>query len=60
MMVCIETGNLPDFSKIPFAAELFVKDRWTGLAAIQGADQAQTMPEHQAAGEHVDRLDTMG
>jgi hypothetical protein len=40
----IETGNLPDFRKIPFKAELFVKDRWTGIPEIPKADQAQTMP----------------
>ncbi|ORX35896.1 Mss4-like protein [Kockovaella imperatae] len=43
--IAVQTGNLPDFRKIPFAAELFVKDRWTGLPEIPGADQAQAMPE---------------
>lgn len=38
------TGNLPDFQKVPFGAELFVKDRWTGVPEIPGAQQAQTMP----------------
>lgn len=38
-----ETGNLPDFAKIPFEAELFVKNRWTGIPEIKGANQAQAM-----------------
>lgn len=40
-----ETGNLPDFQKIPFAAELFTKNRWTGVPEIPGAKQAKTMPD---------------
>lgn len=43
--VTVETGNLPDFRKIPFAAELFTKDRWTGIPEIPGAQQAKTMPD---------------
>ncbi|ORY32293.1 Mss4-like protein [Naematelia encephala] len=41
--MAVQTGNLPDFRKIPFAAELFIKDRWTGIPEIPGSDQAQTM-----------------
>ncbi|GLB42496.1 putative glutathione-dependent formaldehyde-activating enzyme [Lyophyllum shimeji] len=40
----IQTGNFRDFATIPVATELFVKDRWTGLPAIPGAAQVQTMP----------------
>ncbi|KAJ7197951.1 Mss4-like protein [Mycena pura] len=40
----IQTGNLPDFAKVPIDTELFVKDRWTGLVAIADAAQVQTMP----------------
>ncbi|WWC86169.1 uncharacterized protein L201_001042 [Kwoniella dendrophila CBS 6074] len=43
--MAVQTGNLPDFRNIPFAAELFVKDRWSGLPPIPEADQAQTMPD---------------
>ncbi|KAK8865908.1 hypothetical protein IAR55_001056 [Kwoniella newhampshirensis] len=43
--MAVQTGSFPEFRKIPFAAELFVKDRWTGIPEIPGADQAQTMPE---------------
>ncbi|KAJ7923598.1 Mss4-like protein [Mycena leptocephala] len=39
----IQTGNFADFANIPITTELFVKDRWTGLAPIAGAAQAQTM-----------------
>ncbi|KAF9461715.1 Mss4-like protein [Collybia nuda] len=43
----IQTGNFTHFSKIPFAAELFVKDRWEGLGPIPGAaGQFQIMPDH--------------
>ncbi|WVQ97241.1 hypothetical protein IAU59_004351 [Kwoniella sp. CBS 9459] len=44
--MAVQTGNLPDFSKIPFGAELFVKNRWTGLPQIPEADQAKEMPEN--------------
>ncbi|KAF7324012.1 GFA domain-containing protein [Mycena kentingensis (nom. inval.)] len=40
----IQTGNFKDFAKIPITMELFVKDRWTGLAPINGAAQVQAMP----------------
>ncbi|OCF73757.1 hypothetical protein I204_05601 [Kwoniella mangroviensis CBS 8886] len=36
----LKTGNLPDFRTMPFAAELLVKDRWTGLPPIPEGDQA--------------------
>lgn len=39
--MAVQTGNLPAFRKIPFGAELFVRDRYTGLAAIAGADQVR-------------------
>nr|XP_019049699.1 hypothetical protein I302_00118 [Kwoniella bestiolae CBS 10118]OCF28629.1 hypothetical protein I302_00118 [Kwoniella bestiolae CBS 10118] len=38
------TGNLPDFQTIPFGAELFVRNRFTALPPISGAEQAQTLP----------------
>ncbi|WRT64092.1 uncharacterized protein IL334_001021 [Kwoniella shivajii] len=43
--MAVQTGNLPDFKTIPFEAELFVKDRWTGLPAIPEAGQVQVMPD---------------
>ncbi|KAJ7914523.1 Mss4-like protein [Mycena leptocephala] len=39
----IHTGNFADFASVPIIAELFVKDRWTGLAPVSGASQAQAM-----------------
>ncbi|KAF7293825.1 GFA domain-containing protein [Mycena chlorophos] len=39
----IQTGNFSDFAKVPITTELFVKDRWTGLAAISGAAQVRAM-----------------
>ncbi|RDB27017.1 hypothetical protein Hypma_005110 [Hypsizygus marmoreus] len=40
----VQTGNFADFAKIPFLAEIFIKDRWTGLAPIEGAAQVQANP----------------
>ncbi|KAF8655362.1 hypothetical protein AX16_003097 [Volvariella volvacea WC 439] len=40
----VQTGNLPDFAKVPFGYELFTKDRWTGLKPIEGAAQFEVMP----------------
>ncbi|KAJ6566668.1 Mss4-like protein [Mycena capillaripes] len=40
----VQTGNFADFAEFPINTELFVKDRWTGLTAIQGATQVQAMP----------------
>ncbi|KAJ7734269.1 Mss4-like protein [Mycena metata] len=40
----IHTGNFPDFAQVPITTELFVKDRWTGLAPISGAAQVKAMP----------------
>jgi len=40
----IQTGNFKDFADIPINTELFVKDRWSGLAKIEGAAQVQAMP----------------
>ncbi|KAJ3560585.1 hypothetical protein NP233_g10740 [Leucocoprinus birnbaumii] len=40
----IQTGNFAAFAKIPIGTELFVKDRWTGLAPVAGAAQVQAMP----------------
>ncbi|RDB27018.1 hypothetical protein Hypma_005111 [Hypsizygus marmoreus] len=40
----IQTGNFADFAKIPTGAEIFVKDRWAGLAPVKDAGQVDTMP----------------
>ncbi|KAH0581214.1 hypothetical protein H2248_012331 [Termitomyces sp. 'cryptogamus'] len=40
----IQTGNFRDFAKIPVSTELFVKDRWNGIPAIEGAAQFRMMP----------------
>ncbi|WWC86215.1 uncharacterized protein L201_001088 [Kwoniella dendrophila CBS 6074] len=42
--MAIQTGNLPDFRKIPFNLELFTKDRWVNFPPVQHAEQAWTMP----------------
>jgi len=42
--VAIKTGNFPDFANVPVGAEFYVKNRWTGLAPIDGATQVQAMP----------------
>ncbi|KAK4046236.1 hypothetical protein OIV83_006215 [Microbotryomycetes sp. JL201] len=41
----LQTGWLDGSDKLKFASELFVKDRWSGLGSIPGADQVQKMPE---------------
>ncbi|KAJ2914150.1 hypothetical protein MD484_g6259, partial [Candolleomyces efflorescens] len=38
----IQTGNFRYFADKPVAAELFTKDRWTGLVAVEGAAQLNT------------------
>ncbi|KAK7050097.1 GFA domain-containing protein [Favolaschia claudopus] len=40
----VQTGNFAEFAKVPITTELFVKDRWTGVAPISGAAQVQAMP----------------
>ncbi|KAJ7804140.1 Mss4-like protein, partial [Mycena leptocephala] len=40
----IQTGNFPEFAGVKIGAELFVKDRWAGLAPVSGVAQVQTMP----------------
>ncbi|TNY22379.1 hypothetical protein DMC30DRAFT_392412 [Rhodotorula diobovata] len=30
------------FKSVPYGAELFVKDRWAGVKAVEGADQQET------------------
>ncbi|TFK66363.1 hypothetical protein BDN72DRAFT_148620 [Pluteus cervinus] len=39
----IQTGNFKDFANVPFDTELFVKDRWSGIAAIPDAQQFEQM-----------------
>lgn len=41
--MAVQTGTMPDFVAVPFAAELFTKARYTGLAPIAGAAQNLTM-----------------
>ncbi|KAJ7144211.1 Mss4-like protein [Mycena epipterygia] len=40
----VQTGLFPDFAQVPVGMELFVKDRWTGIAPIAGAAQFPGMP----------------
>ncbi|GAA5923062.1 hypothetical protein JCM1841_000300 [Sporobolomyces salmonicolor] len=40
--MAVQTGTL-GFSKVPYGLELFVKDRWDAVPAVQGADQKQTV-----------------
>ncbi|KAH9949184.1 Mss4-like protein [Amylocystis lapponica] len=42
--MAIQTGNLPDFAKIPITVELFTKDRWTSIPAVPDAAQNLKMP----------------
>lgn len=46
--IAVQTGTLPDFRTVPFVVELFVKDRWTGIGPVAGAEQAWIMPGSQA------------
>ncbi|KAJ7272172.1 Mss4-like protein [Mycena rebaudengoi] len=41
----IQTGNFREFADVPIKEELFVKDRWSVLESIKGAEQVQGMPE---------------
>ncbi|KAL8292152.1 hypothetical protein RQP46_001618 [Phenoliferia psychrophenolica] len=42
--MAVQTGNLiPAFAKVPYAAELFTKSRWSGMAPLEGAAQKETM-----------------
>ena len=40
----IQTGLFPLFARIPVAAEIYVKDRWTGLGPVEGAAQVNGAP----------------
>ncbi|GAA5887412.1 hypothetical protein JCM6882_002521 [Rhodosporidiobolus microsporus] len=40
--IAVQTASLGKYKDVPFQAELFVKDRWTGVEAVKGADQQQT------------------
>ncbi|KAJ9091753.1 hypothetical protein QFC19_008963 [Naganishia cerealis] len=39
----METGLFPDFKNVPFAAEIYVKDRFEALKPVEGAKQEQAM-----------------
>ncbi|GAA6031853.1 hypothetical protein JCM8097_002021 [Rhodosporidiobolus ruineniae] len=39
--LAVQTGPLK-FKDVPYVAELFVKDRWTGIEPVSGADQKET------------------
>ncbi|GAA5844176.1 hypothetical protein JCM3766R1_003281 [Sporobolomyces carnicolor] len=39
--MALQTGPL-GFNKVKYGAELFVKDRWAGVAPVEGADQKET------------------
>ncbi|KAF8317706.1 hypothetical protein DL93DRAFT_2165554 [Clavulina sp. PMI_390] len=41
--IAIHTGNFPeDFKTVPFAAEIFVKDKFTALPPVPGSGQKET------------------
>ncbi|GAA5858493.1 hypothetical protein JCM8547_007331 [Rhodosporidiobolus lusitaniae] len=40
--MAVQTGPLA-LRDVPYAAELFVKDRWSGEKAVEGADQKETV-----------------
>ncbi|GAA5983084.1 hypothetical protein JCM11641_004906 [Rhodosporidiobolus odoratus] len=39
--LAVQTAPL-GFANVPYVAELFVKNRWTGVKAVDGADQKET------------------
>ncbi|KAI5453826.1 hypothetical protein NCC49_005637 [Naganishia albida] len=41
---CYKTGLFPEFKDVPFAAEIYTKDKFSKLPAIEGAGQEQAMP----------------
>ncbi|TFK38250.1 Mss4-like protein [Crucibulum laeve] len=42
-LTAVHTGNFVEFAKLPISFELFVKDRWPGLPAVQNAMQFEDM-----------------
>ncbi|KXN83093.1 hypothetical protein AN958_01844, partial [Leucoagaricus sp. SymC.cos] len=40
----LQTGNFADFAGVKIEHELYVKDRWTGLASVPEAAQVDAMP----------------
>jgi len=42
--LCVQTGNIDEFTKLPIGMELFVKDRWPAVPAVEGAQQIDGMP----------------
>ncbi|GAA5921467.1 hypothetical protein JCM3775_003062 [Rhodotorula graminis] len=41
--MAVQTASLgSSFKSVPYGAELFVKDRWAGVKAVEGADQQET------------------
>ncbi|KAF9445427.1 hypothetical protein P691DRAFT_777585 [Macrolepiota fuliginosa MF-IS2] len=46
----MQTGNFSEFANVPIAAEVYVKDRWTGLGPVAGAAQWPGMPEKSILG----------
>ncbi|CAK5283680.1 unnamed protein product [Mycena citricolor] len=43
--VVLQTGNLEGFGNVPVGVEIFVKDRWASLPAVDGAVQVEGMLE---------------
>ncbi|GAA5834003.1 hypothetical protein JCM11251_003590 [Rhodosporidiobolus azoricus] len=39
--IAVQTASLGKFHNVPYQAELFVKDRWSGIEAVKGADQKE-------------------
>jgi len=42
--LCVQTGNIDEFTKLPIAIEVFSKDRWPCIKPIEGAQQFECMP----------------
>lgn len=42
--IIIQSGNFPEFSKVPIGMELYVKSRWPSMQPLTGAIQCEAMP----------------
>ncbi|PFH48884.1 hypothetical protein AMATHDRAFT_148931 [Amanita thiersii Skay4041] len=42
--ICVQTGNVEAFTKLPIGMEVFVEDRWPHVPPVPGAEQIQGMP----------------
>ncbi|KAF8623856.1 hypothetical protein AX15_006174 [Amanita polypyramis BW_CC] len=45
--ICVQTGNVDAFIKLPVGMEIFTKDRWPSVKPMEGAKQIDCMPPKQ-------------